>query len=615
MPVVKSALTLSLLAVFGLQGCAQFNEPTSPTVARLSSNHNAIQDWQNMRFGMFIHFGAYADLAGVWKGKQIEKLGEQIQRHAYIPHDEYEEVVKGFNPVNFDADHIAQIAKDAGMKYIVITAKHHDGFAMFDSKHTQFDIVDFTQYKRDLLKSLADATKRKGLKLGVYYSTPDWHFNGPTPEVNPRDGKISVFGKVSKANEDYQVAQLEELMTHYGDIVEVFFDMGEPTPAQSRRFRDVVKKHQPNALINGRIMNDQGDFLTMPDNHVPDTPITAYPWETPGTFYHTWGYKSWVKGKPVQAQVSDQVRKLSDIASMGGNFLLNIGPKGDGSILQYEQDVLAGVGKWVQANKEAIFSTGLNPFLKLDWGQVTTSENTLYLHIHHWPKDNKLVVPGLNNTVYSVAPLLAPTQHLPVYASPQETVIDLSQASQDAHLTVLKLTFDGELSITPKHTKANAQGELVIAGNRATKHGKFGKQSYRSMLKDYARSWYIDVPKAGMYQAQITYKMKYKSKDFVLESDADRLPFTLTGKGQMVVNNSLFDGNEKVQQEVDTKGRFQIALLENLYFDKPGLQQLKLKQGKPFELLANSDDFFKQDQKYRSMNIEIDAITLTPQYE
>lgn len=228
---------------------------------------SAIKQWQEMRFGLFIHFGAYADLAGVWQGKQIEKLGEQIQRHADISQADYEQVVKGFNPVNFDADEIARLAKQAGMRYIVLTTKHHDGFAMFDSKHTDFDIVDFTAYKKDLLKELAQAAKRHGLKLGVYYSTPDWHFTGPHPERNSSDGKISVFGKVSKANEDFQVAQLEELMTNYGDIVEVFFDMGEPTLAQSKRFRAVVKKYQPNALINGRVMNNQGDFLTMPDNH------------------------------------------------------------------------------------------------------------------------------------------------------------------------------------------------------------------------------------------------------------------------------------------------------------------------------------------------------------
>ena len=141
----------------------------------------------------------------------------------------------------------------------------------------------------------------------MYYSTPDWHFNGSEQERNPIDGKISVFGKVSKANEDYQVAQLKELLTNYGEIVELFFDMGEPTKAQSERFAKTVKTLQPNCQVNGRVMNNQGDFITMPDNHLPESPIYDYAWETPGTFYHTWGYKSWVKGDPLDIQIKNKL--------------------------------------------------------------------------------------------------------------------------------------------------------------------------------------------------------------------------------------------------------------------------------------------------------------------
>ncbi|WP_353517741.1 alpha-L-fucosidase [Thalassotalea sp. SU-HH00458] len=573
-------------------------------------NNVAITQWQAMRFGLFIHFGAYADLAGVWQGKQIEKLGEQIQRHADISQEDYQEVVKRFNPKNFDADAIVKLAKQAGMRYIVLTTKHHDGFALFDSKHTDFDIVDYTPYKKDLLKELSDATKRHGLKLGLYYSTPDWHFNGPSPERNPQDGKISVFGKVSKANEDYQVAQLEELMTNYGDIVEVFFDMGEPTLAQSKRFRDVVKKYQPNALINGRVMNNQGDFLTMPDNHVPDSPITDYPWETPGTFYHTWGYKSWVKGLPLKQQIGVQIRKLSDIASMGGNFLLNIGPKGDGSILAYEEDVLKGVGQWVNKNAEAIFETGLNPFLKMDWGQVSTRKGALYLHVHQWPKDNKLVIPGLVNNVKKVTPLTNRQNNLPVTQSNGNTVIDLSSVEQDAYLTIVKLVYSGELTVIPRHSKANAQGNIVLAGVQATKHGKFGKESYRSMLKDFSRSWYVDVPKAGKYQVKITYKMRYQDKDFILVNNANELAFNLKGKGDKVEVVQAFDGNEKTDNKKNNTGQFLQTTIGELTFSKSGIQQVMLKQGQPFELKTLMKDFKAQDMRYRSMNIEIETIEL-----
>lgn len=611
--LLKTALLASLLSFLSIPIFAVGTNNMTPTITEKKPNieiESAVEKWQAMRFGLFIHFGAYADLGGIWQGRQIEKLGEQIQRHADISQPDYQKVVKNFNPSNFDADAIVKLAKQAGMRYIVLTTKHHDGFSMFESKHTDFDIVDYTPYKKDLLKALADATKRHGLKLGLYYSTPDWHFNGPNPERNPNDGKISVFGKVSKANEDFQVAQLEELMTNYGDIVEVFFDMGEPTLEQSKRFREVVKKYQPNALINGRIMNNQGDFLTMPDNHVPDSPITDYPWETPGTFYHTWGYKSWVKGLPLEAQITAQVRKLSDIASMGGNFLLNIGPKGDGSILVYEQDVLVGIGKWLDKNSAAIFDTGLNPFLKLNWGQVSTKNKSLYLHIHHWPIGNKLVLPGLVNKVKQVTLLTDSNNKLLFTQQQGDVLIDLSSSKQDPYLTVLKLDYHGDLKIVPRHSSVNEKGIIILTGEQATKQGKFGKESYRSMLKDFSRSWYVNVPTAGSYQVKISYKMHFKEKDFILISPNDELAFSLKGQKGTAENPLVFDGNEETFVITNNVGKNYHSIIGDLHFSAAGIQKVTLKQGQLFELKASINAFKAQDQRYRAMNIEIDSIEL-----
>ncbi len=611
---ISVRLAACMLSV-AVAGCAQESNHQNSTAliaptADESVNMDAIEKWQAMRFGLFIHFGAYADLAGVWQGKQIEKLGEQIQRHADISQQDYHEVVKQFNPSNFDADAIVMLAKQAGMKYIVLTTKHHDGFALFDSKHTNYDIVDFTPYKKDLLKQLSEATKRYGLKLGLYYSTPDWHFNGPNPERNPDDGKISVFGKVSKANEDFQVAQLEELMTNYGDIVEVFFDMGEPTPAQSKRFRDTVKKYQPNALINGRVMNNQGDFLTLPDNHVPDAPIIEYPWESPGTFYHTWGYKSWVKGKPLEQQITRQIRKLSNIASMGGNFLLNIGPKGDGSVLAYEQDVLIGVGQWLDINKEAIFETGVNPFINLNWGQVSTGKNSLYLHIHQWPTNNKLVLPGLVNLAVAAKTLNNKEAALPVKQVNGNTIIDLSSAKKMPHLTVVKLSYEGELEVIPQHSSQSSTGTITLKGNQAVKLGKYGKESYRSMLKDFSRLWYVDVPQPGSYKAVITYNMKYDNKDFILSTPSSQTKFNLLGSGQQVKALKAFDGNENHQAQEQVERQMHKSFIGTVSFNKKGIQPITLSHGQSFELKASSKDFKAQDARYRRMNIDIESIKL-----
>ena len=576
---IRRLAVVSLLALLGLGG----------PVAAVDTPEEAVEAWQAMRFGLFIHWGVYSIPAGIWEGRKIEKLGEQIQRHADISMDDYEGIARQFNPIEFDADKIVQLAKRAGMRYVVLTAKHHDGFAMFDSRHTDFDVVDFTPYKKDILKELADACARHDLKLGIYYSTPDWHFNGPNPERNPRDGKISVFAPVSKANEDYQVAQLEELLTNYGEVVELFFDMGEPTPEQSKRFRDTVKRLQPNTLINGRVMNEQGDFLTMPDNHVPDTPITELPWETPGTFYHTWGYKSWVKGAPLNEQVRRQVRKLSSISSMGGNFLLNIGPKSDGNVVVYERQVLDGVGEWVDVHEEAIFGTGLNPFNRLDWGFASTGKQVLYLHVHRWPEDGKLRVPGLTNDVTAAYFLHERGLSLQVSTVGEDKLIDLAVAEEDPRLSIVAIEYSGDLSIIPARSRPAGDGIITLPGSKAVRHGKVGRESYRSLLKDFYRSWTLDIPAPARYMVEISYRLPYEEKDFIVAGSADEQAVSLQGSDDWTT-----------------------ATFGPLAFDAPGIQDVFMRQGRPFELKARSADFHAQDPKYRAMKLDIRAIRLLP---
>jgi alpha-L-fucosidase len=610
---MKNTFTLSILLafIFIISSCNSTHQKAS--ISTEGDRTAALKEWKDMKFGMFIHWGIYSVPAGVWEGKQIEKLGEQIQRHAKIPHNEYIEIAKQFNPVKFDADAIVQLAKNTGMKYIVLTAKHHDGFCMFDSKHTDWDIMEASPYKKDILQALAKACKKHGLKLGIYYSTPDWHFNHPNVEINPDDNKMSVFGKVSKANEDYQVAQLEELLTGYGDIVELFFDMGEPTAMQSKRFAETVHKLQPNCVINGRIMNNQGDFITMPDNHVPDVPIDTLAWETPGTFYHTWGYKSWVKGAPVQKQVKTQIQKLCQIAARGGNFLLNIGPKPDGTVLPYEVEVLKGIGDWMKVNHEAIYETGTTPFRKLNWGECTTGKNKLYLHVFNWPKDGNLTLAGLQNTVNKVYPLANPTQNIQVSAEENNVLLNLSSVKADANVSIIVLEYDGALSIQHDAAKANSNGEIVLTNNLVLNHGKYGRESYRSILKDYYRSWDVVIDKVGEYDVLLNYKMKYDQKDFMLEVNEQQLRFTLKGAGQKREKAEIIDGNEKsIKKKQNRLSGTKMANIGTVSFEKTGRQTIYLKQGQEFEFMTTMVDFKNQDHKYRGMNIDLQSIVLKP---
>ena len=322
----------------------------------------SLQEFRADHFGLFIHFGVYSELGGVWKGEQIPYYGEQIMNHARITIPEYEAVAKEFNPTDFDADEIVLLAKNAGMKYIIFTTKHHDGFCMFDTQTTDYDIVDFTPYGKDIVKELADACHRHGMKLGFYYSLPDWHFHHGIPRLEPDSTTncteyvnqvYSPLEIITPELEDYIVAQITELLTNYGEIYTMWFDMGLVTPEQSRRFHETVKNLQPQCLINGRIMNNMGDYMTLPDNGDVSSYGNIY-WDNPASLYNTWGYKSWIERPELSQQIETQTQRLLKTVSNGGNFLLNIGPDGTGIVIDYEKEVLNEIGQFLLENPDTL---------------------------------------------------------------------------------------------------------------------------------------------------------------------------------------------------------------------------------------------------------------------
>ena len=341
-----------------LAACQTSHEPNNPN----DPTHDELISWRDSHFGMFVHFGIYSELGGVWKGEPIPYYAEQIMNHARIPVEEYEAVAKQFNPTQWNADSIVLLAKAAGMKYIVFTTKHHDGFCMFKTETTDYNIVDFTPFGRDVVKELADACQRHDMKLGFYYSLPDWHHPTGIPRMasdtttNCTEFVNQVYSPleiITPELEEIIVQQLTELLTNYGDIETLWFDMGLPTPEQSQRFRKTVKDLQPNCLISGRIMNHCGDYLTLPDNGA----VVGYTdvfWDNPASLYGSWGYKSWIQRPEIEMQVNRQLDRLFSTVSHGGVFLLNIGPKGNGSILSYEKEVLRQIGDYLNSHPDTL---------------------------------------------------------------------------------------------------------------------------------------------------------------------------------------------------------------------------------------------------------------------
>lgn len=282
----------------------------------------------NQKFSMFIHWGLYSELGGVWDGQPVTRgYSEQIQAHAGIFGDWYAAVANRFIPLHWNADSVVALARKAGMKSIVFTSKHHDGFCMYHSRYTDYNIVDATPFARDVMKELAEACCRQGMRFGVYFSLIDWHF----PQAYP----ISSHNADPLTPEHYAFnrKQVTEIMTEYGKISEIWFDMGSLTPEQSRGLYDLVDSLQPDCMISGRLGNDCSDFSVMADNEYPDYKI-GVPWQTAASFFEeTWGYRSWQERGDPGKKADEKIRSLVKVVSRGGNYLLNIGPEGDGSVV------------------------------------------------------------------------------------------------------------------------------------------------------------------------------------------------------------------------------------------------------------------------------------------
>jgi len=350
MPSIVSCAALIALATSPSVSRTQETRPDSAREARLAWFRDA-------KYGLFIHWGLYAIPAGEWKGQTVPGIGEWIMNRAKIPVAEYSRLAKQFNPVKFNADAWAKLAKDAGMKYIVITSKHHDGFALFKSKASPFNVVDATPFKRDVLKELAAACAKQGIRLGFYYSqSQDWH--EPNGAGNTWD-----FGPDSTKDYDSYLRgkaepQVRELLTSYGPVALIWFDTPRMMSGdRAKRFTQIVRTMQPNTLIDGRL-GESGDYISTGDNVIPGT-ANGEAWEVPATLNHTWGFR---KDDHDWKSPGEVIFKLVDVASKGGNYLLNVGPMANGEMPQIAQDILRTAGAWLKVNGEAVYGTWSTPF-------------------------------------------------------------------------------------------------------------------------------------------------------------------------------------------------------------------------------------------------------------
>lgn len=437
--------------------------------------------WQEARFGMFVHWGVYSVPGGEWKGKKVLGYSEHLMRKEKIPVTEYrEQLVKPFNPVDFNADEWIRTAKDAGMKYFIITAKHHDGFALFDSDVTDFNIVDASGYGKDPMPELAAACKKYGIKFGFYYSHAfdwehpdapgnDWDYNNPGGDLNLFGGRDwfdvhpELLPKAVKYVDEKAIPQIRELLVKYHPDI-LWFDTPHKLPlSENIRILKVIREIDPNVVVNGRLARSSGenfgDYQNTADRPAEFFPVTG-DWEAIPTTNESYGYSRYDDShKPA----SFFIRLLANSASRGGNLLMNIGPMGNGRIDNRDTVILTGIGRWMKMYGESIYGTQKTPLPLQSWGVCTKKGNRLYLHVFDWPKDGKLIVGGLK-TKPGKASLLATNRNLSVKKLNETDVqINLPKVAPDQDNSILVLEMDQTFEVDDVRLLSSESNNRLLA--------------------------------------------------------------------------------------------------------------------------------------------------------
>ncbi|HBY62749.1 MAG TPA: alpha-L-fucosidase [Solibacterales bacterium] len=472
--------------------------------------------FREAKFGLFIHWGPYSVLG------RHEWARHQFQ----IPQEQYDQYARAFNPVNFDAGAWASLAREAGMKYVVITSKHHDGFSIYRSRVSNYD-MEITPYPGDPLKQLSEACQRQGLRLGFYHSIMDWHH----PDYRPRRAwefpNNYKEGGNNRRYVEYMREQLRELLTGYGPVAMIWFDGEwehtlEETGTADEIF-NYIRSIQPAALINDRIYErkpgNKADFGT-PEQFVPATGMTdpsgkPILWESCVTINQdSWGYN---KYETEFKTTRDLIRMLIEVVSKGGNLLLNVGPTPDGRIQDEFVTRLKAMGQWLNVNGDAIYATTASPFTRLPFfGRATVKGNRLFLHVFEWPSGGTLRVPGLKNLVSGATLVADRSKKLSVSREGDDVIVALPATPPDEVAAVVELLLDGPPVTVPYFERAGSGGRLSLEAASAEIATRFEQRAKKENFlghvfvtrwtrSDDVPTWQVEVPKAGRYRVEIAY--------------------------------------------------------------------------------------------------------------
>ena len=503
---VFALLSLAVSPVHAMEGDPYHGETAEQRDARMAW-------WREAKFGMFIHWGVYAVPAGIHQGTKIEGIGEWIMLRGRIPVADYKAYAKDFRPVKYDPGAWANLAAEAGMRYVVITAKHHDGFALFPSEASDWDVVDASPWKKDLIGPLAEATRARGMKFGLYYSqAQDWvHRGGAKSGMKEGDGWDEAHkGPFDPYLDQVAVPQVREILTRYQPDVLWWDTPSWMTPQRAAKFAPLLAL-RPGIIHNNRLGGGYPGDTETPEQKIPARGFPGRDWETCMTMNDTWGFKSEDRNwKPT----SMLVRNLIDIASKGGNYLLNVGPTAEGEIPAESVQRLKEIGEWMKSHGESIYGTRASPFRKLPWGRCTVKTDgdatVLYLHVFDWPSDSRLMLPGLVQPLES-AEWLSGGGPVPAETLPHGTVFTLPTSAPAAIVPVIKAKVKGGFHVIDPPVVADPDGVIRLLPEDAMLSGatlkveELGDQSHIGFWTnpEDVVSWKLRTDHNGGYLVQI----------------------------------------------------------------------------------------------------------------
>jgi alpha-L-fucosidase len=503
------SVAAGILCLLALGLAAQAAPSPRPAQAQVPDR---LQWFRDAKFGLFIHWGVYAMIGR-------EEWARQLLQ---IPLAEYQEYADNFDPVNFDPDEWAELAKEAGVKYVVITSKHHDGFAIYDSAYTDYDIMH-AKYGRDILGPLAVSMKKAGVPLGFYYSIMDWHHPDYLPRrpwEKDRTTQGADFGRYM----DFAANQVKELVAKYDPAVLWFDGEWEHSNEEQRAFAigKMLLEMKPTLLINDRLWRREpgfGDFGT-PENYVPATGVrnpdgSPRLWEACYTMnWNGWGYNRFETEFHSAPQL---IRQLIEIVSKGGNLLLNVGPQPDGRIQADFVARLREMGAWLKTNGEAVYGTTASVFERLPFfGRCTVKGSTLYVHVMGWPPDRRIVLPGLRTEVKKAYLLTSPGRSLTFKRAGRDVVVTLPDRERDPAATVVVVELQGPPVVEPWTLGAGPDGRIELPVYLADIQSEMGQRAYldhfyrTTMLTNWQNvndypEWTFTTDKAGTFEVLATY--------------------------------------------------------------------------------------------------------------